>query len=438
MAKRKCCIQGCKREGKLLTRIWKDNKEHYVGYACGPKHRAVAQEDKRRELSNVVEASDRTCESVVAEYLSEYAERHKASSLDTAQQSLKAFRAEFGERPIASITRQEAKAWARTVPKSYVPNTVSLFAWALDEEIIATNPFRKLGHRGKGRSEKAPPTIKEFKALLDACDAVGPYAPRMRDFLEFASFTLMRPSELYELRWSDIDFASNQIHKERRLYRGVVDVPKTGRKTIPLPPPARAILLRQPTRAGELVFLSKQGKRLTAPTFSQYFALVKARSGLDFVPYEATKHYGVHALYDAGVSARTIGKLAGWSEADVEAMLRVYGHADVAAQAEIDRLYERPSQAEVEAFNDWMRQGAREEIEDGSSCRVPRTTVKTTDEEFAEWDEAAARANLDSWREAGDSEAEIERRFQNFTPPIRAAYYRITDAETEARGWETR
>jgi hypothetical protein len=57
------------------------------------------------------------------------------------------------------------------------------------------------------------------------------------------------------------------------------------------------------------------------------------------VPYEATKHYGVHALYVAGVSSRTIGKLAGWSEAEVEAMLRIYGHADVAAQAEIDALY---------------------------------------------------------------------------------------------------
>lgn len=66
---------------------------------------------------------------------------------------------------------------------------------------------------------------------------------------------------------------------------------------------------------------------------------MKASAHLDFTVYEATKHYGVHALYVAGVSARTIGKLAGRSEGDVEAMLRVYGHADLAAQAEIDALY---------------------------------------------------------------------------------------------------
>jgi integrase len=341
--KRTCATEGCEKRGQYLGRVWIDGTEKYLGYFCSKRERMAAQEAARRKP--VTRGSDRTCESVVAEYLSEYEESHKASSLDTAKQSLKAFRDEFGDRSIGSIDRQEAKAWARTQKRSYLPKVVSLFNWAVDEEIVATNPFRKLGHRGKGRSDNPPPTVREFNALLDACDALGDYAPRMRDFLEFASYTLMRPSELYELRWSDIDFKSNQVHKDRRLYRGKVDIPKTGRKTIPLPPPARDILMRQPTRAGDLVFLSKQGKQLTAPTFCQYFALVKARSGLDFVPYEATKHYGVHALYVAGVSARTIGKLAGWSEADVEAMLRVYGHADVAAQAEIDRLYQTDREA---------------------------------------------------------------------------------------------
>jgi integrase len=339
--KRTCCIEGCKRQGKLLTRVWQDRKPHYIGYACSEKHRGAAQETKRAELADRTQLAlgERSCESVVTEYLSEYEERHKASSLSTAKQSLKPFCEEFGDRPIGSITRAEAKAWARSVPRSYLPNVVSVFNWAVDEEIVATNPFRKLGHRGKGRSEKAPPTPRQFKALLDACDALGDYAPRMRDLLEFASYTLMRPGELFELRWSDIDFASHQIHKDRRVYRGVVDVPKTGRRSIPLPPPARDILLRQPTRAGELVFLSKQGKQLTAPTMSQYWAVVKARARLSFDIYHATKHYGVHALYAAGVSSRTIAQLAGWSEGAVNGLLKVYGHADVAAQAEIDALY---------------------------------------------------------------------------------------------------
>jgi hypothetical protein len=110
---------------------------------------------------------------------------------------------------------------------------------------------------------------------------------------------------------------------------------------IPLPPPAEAILLRQPTRTREdgLVFVSRRGQRLSAPTKSQMWAVVKAAAGLDFDLYEATKHYGVCALYTAGVSKRTIAQMAGWTESAVDSLLKVYGHADVAAQAEINALY---------------------------------------------------------------------------------------------------
>jgi hypothetical protein len=106
------------------------------------------------------------------------------------------------------------------------------------------------------------------------------------------------------------------------------------RKVIPLPPPARDILMRQPTRAREdrLLFVSKQGRRLSAPTMSQYWAVVKARAGLDFDIYEATKHYGVCRVSAAGVSKRTIAYMAGWSESAVDSLLKIYGHADVAAR----------------------------------------------------------------------------------------------------------
>jgi integrase len=328
-----------------------NGEAHFLGYFATKRERESAREATRNALRNRPGA--RTVESVVDEYLAEYAECRKTSSLDTAQRSLKPFRDEFGGRPIRSITRPEAKEWARAGTVSRVPIVVTLFNWAVDEEIITTNPFRGLGRRGRGRADMPPPTPREFEALLDGCDALGDYAPRMRDLLEFACFTLMRPSELYELRWTDIDFKSNQIHKDRRLYRGAVDVPKTGKKTIPLPPPARDILMRQPTRTRDdgLVFVSKGGKRLSAPTVSQYWAQVRARARLDFDLYHATKHLGVHRLYAAGVSARTIAKLAGWSEGAVDGLLRVYGHQDEAAQAEIDALYETDAHPSHDARN---------------------------------------------------------------------------------------
>jgi hypothetical protein len=89
------------------------------------------------------------------------------------------------------------------------------------------------------------------------------------------------------------------------------------------------------------VFLSKDGRRLSQPTLSSYWAQVKARAGLDFDFYLATKHYGVHVLYKLGLSTRAIAAQMGWSEKAVDGLLQVYGHIDVIALEEVDRLYEK-------------------------------------------------------------------------------------------------
>jgi integrase len=234
----------------------------------------------------------------------------------------------------------EAEDWVSTVPSSGVPPTVTCMNYAVKMRVIAHNPFRGKSKRGRGRADTPPPTVKQFEALLDACDVLGDYAPQMRALVVFAAYTGMRPGELYELRWSDIDLARNRITVSRRLYRGAVDTPKSNKpKTIALPPPARDVLMRQPTRTGELVFVSMRGKQLTAATVSQYWALVKSRAelGVDF--YLATKHYGVHLLYKLCLSKRAIAAQMGWSEDAVDGLLRVYGHADHVALSEVDALY---------------------------------------------------------------------------------------------------
>ena len=227
------------------------------------------------------------------------------------------------------------------MPPSAIPPVVTLFNRAIDEELIDRNPFRSLSRRTKGRADDDPPTADEFDALLDACDALGDYAPQERALMTVAAYTGMRPSELFALEWSDIDFKANRITVERRLYKGTLDLPKSNRpKRIALPPPARDALLRQPTRHGKLVFRSKRGERLSAPTHSGYWGRVCARARLDFDFYLATKHYGVHLLYRLGLSKRAIAAQMGWSEQAVEKLLRIYGHAELVALSEVDALYE--------------------------------------------------------------------------------------------------
>jgi integrase len=290
-----------------------------------------------------------TCGELIDRYLLWYEERWKGSSHDTAKRSLKTFRKKFGHRPVASIHPVEAEDWARTVVKSDMPRVVALFSYAKAKRIVDHNPFTGLGGgRGNGRADQDPPTVKQLERLLDACSVLGDYASQMVALIVFAAYTGMRPGELYELRWTDIDLATNRIHVARRLYRGKIDTPKNGKaKTIALPPPARDVLMRQPTRAMDLVFVSKRGCQLTAPTVCQYWKVVCAHAHLDFDLYLATKHYGVHLLYKLGLSQRAIAAQMGWSERSVEGLLRTYGHLDLVALAEVDALYADLSDAPV-------------------------------------------------------------------------------------------
>ena len=313
---------------------------------------AQARVDRPWE-ERVATPEEMTGDELADRYIARYARERKASSLDTVTRALKRFRADFGTRPIVSITPVEAEDWAATVPPWCVPPTVALFNYATKRlRLLERNPFDELGAgRGTGRAKQAPPTLEQLDALRAACDTLGDYAPRMRDLMDFAAYTLMRPGELYELRHTDIDIAANRINVDRRLYRGVVDTPKTGVKTIALVPPARAILMRQPTRTRDdgLVFCSKWDKQLTADIAFRYWSLVRAAAGLRFDFYMATKHYGVHLLYRLGLSKRAIAAQAGWSEQDVDAMLRVYGHADLVVLAEVDALYARESDSNRDA-----------------------------------------------------------------------------------------
>lgn len=290
-----------------------------------------------------------TCDAYVDRYLTIYERANKDSSYDTQRQRLVKFKKDFAGRRL-DIPRQEARdwasgegVWAGTGAKtSAIPAIISLYNFAIDEDDLPLerNPFRKLAKTSKGRAEQPPPTEEEFDALLDACTVLKDYAPMMRAMFKFAAFELMRPSELYGLEWADIDFEAMRINKARRVYRGKVDSPKTGKKLIPLTPPARDAIMVLP-REGNLVFRSKTGKRLSAGAMSTYWPVVLAKADLDFDFYHATKHYGVWFMWTKmRMSERAIAAIAGWSLKTVHKMLEVYGHADVGALEEVDRAFE--------------------------------------------------------------------------------------------------
>jgi integrase len=212
--------------------------------------------------------------------LTKQGRRFKRSSLDTWTAAARRVKAGFGDRSLASVTRSEAIAWAESQPAGVVAIAIALFGLAVDEKLIDRNPFRGLVRKGRGPADEDPPTPDEFDRLLDACSVLDDYAPQMRALMVVGAYTGMRPSKLFALEWADIDLAAHRIHVRRRVYKGELDLPKSNReKVIALPPPARDVLLRQPTRHLDLVFASKTGRRLSQPTLSGYWGKVKGKGG---------------------------------------------------------------------------------------------------------------------------------------------------------------
>ena len=320
--------------------------------ARGRTDRRTGATEERVELVERGASEIPTCDEYVDHYLAEYGRRYRLSSLNTQTGRLRRFREDFWGRSL-DVSRPELKQWIEgwgpwsdrgPVPKSDIAAIISLYNYAIDEDDLplARSPARKLTWRYKGRAKQPPPSTEEFQALVEACSALGDYGEMMRALLLFATYTLMRPSELYALEWRDIDFGQMRIRKARRVYRGTVEEPKTGAKVIALTPPARDAIERLP-RSAKLVFTSKTGRRLAPRAIYEYWNIVLAVAGLRYHFYHATKHYGVHYMWtELGLSPRAIAAQAGWKLENAISMLAIYGHGEVGALREIDASFRRP------------------------------------------------------------------------------------------------
>lgn len=172
---RKCSTPGCERPGKLLGRLYHPDGSHtYLGYFCCAKERTEAQvlaRVKAREVEREAQVprGDRlTCDQYATEYLVRMASGalltrgdrpYKRSSIDSARTQLKRFTAEFGERPLTSITRYEANRWAESHGRkqSVLQWVMTLFRHAVDEQLVDSNPFQGEIRKPAGRGDQAPP-----------------------------------------------------------------------------------------------------------------------------------------------------------------------------------------------------------------------------------------------------------------------------------------
>lgn len=264
-------------------------------------------------------------------WLDGYEKRHKASSYDSARSAVKRWLETFGNRSLHTIDAVEAEEWARE-NRWAVPPIVTMLNDAVDKKLIESNPFAGQSKKGPGRRDLEPLTVDEVDKL--AWIATGLHGDFLGRFVIFAAYTGMRIGEIFPLEWRDIEEKTGRIKVRRRLYRGLVDVPKNGKaREIVLTPEARDALMGM-DRSTKTVFRGKGGGRMSQSGLAYYWTGVCAAFGRKVAPHELRHFCGHHMYVTLGMPSRVVAVQLGHTGPRL--VEELYGHGDVGALEEIE------------------------------------------------------------------------------------------------------
>jgi integrase len=183
---------------------------------------------------------------VEAVYLPVSRRKWKASTTMTTEALIGAHLAELGPRLVGELTRQDlqdlldrkaASGLSRSVVNHLRWQLHAMFELAMGDGAVSTNPTRGLSVSAC----VAPPGEKRVLSGEDVQRALKVLPLRERLIFRLATIEGMRPGEILGLQFRDLRSQSVQV--SRRVYRGDVDTPKTGRsREVALSPATRSLL----------------------------------------------------------------------------------------------------------------------------------------------------------------------------------------------------
>lgn len=246
----------------------------------------------------------------------------------------------FGDRPLATITPREVRAWvaemaAEGVPPSGINRRLRLFSRllnaAVENEMIARSPAKGV------RAPQAPRTEARFLTASEVRDLAEAINPWFRVWVYFAAYTGVRWSEMLGVRRKDVDLLRRTVTIERQLlevqsrFLGF-GPPKSaaGRRTITLPGFLATMLEDQLAERAQpgpdgLVFVNTVGNPPHSSGFTAFtWARAKRRAGLEGVRWHDLRHTAVALAIEQGVHAKAIQERMG--HASVSVTLDRYGH----------------------------------------------------------------------------------------------------------------
>lgn len=269
---------------------------------------------------------------------------------------LRSFTNDWMKRPAASISRSDVRqVYNRLADKGLSYSRIralksairSAFNWAiLEDKIVGLRISPTEGVPFGVAKQGKPPLILTKDDLVKLLESARAASHEWFPHWSMASLTGMRSGELFALRWSDIDLASNLINVSRS-YNGRLKrekCPKNGdSRKVPINTGLRVLLdeLRAANHDSEFV-LPRVGywRRGEAAKPLRAFC---AAIGVPSITFHTLRACFATHLLQAGASVPTVQAICGWKEIDV--MNRYVRLAGIDVAGGTDALdYLRPSE----------------------------------------------------------------------------------------------
>ncbi len=131
---------------------------------------------------------------------------------------------------LTEVERLTARTWALGVPRNVSRVVGIMFEDARNIGLVEANPFSNLRLPASERTQEVhPPSLEEFRQLLEACTVLGGYGAEFRAMIQFSAWTGVRAGELHALRWEDVGEDTIWIRGARKR-DGEIGRPKNGKE----------------------------------------------------------------------------------------------------------------------------------------------------------------------------------------------------------------
>lgn len=199
----------------------------------------------------VAPATDSKANLTVSQLVDRYLEHEFGDNCDKAPNVAKAYRyiltnyvvPQWGAHALGAVKAVAVENWLKSIERANGTRAKirevfgAAFRHAIRHELYPTNPIASVRQVRKRTVEPEILEPAEILAILKELESVEP----VRTAFLIGAVMGMRRSEIFGLKWADVDFDRAILHVRRSFVDGVVGPPKTESSRRPLPTPPQAL-----------------------------------------------------------------------------------------------------------------------------------------------------------------------------------------------------